>query len=424
VLCCFVFPALQGLAQINKPFEKAFIVAGKDTISGYVHFTKGRTLYRGISFSKSIEAQKERYLPSEISSYYLEESNQLFVSASILSKSKPYDSTFIRVLAIGAVDLYYFRKNNNTSDFWIRKGAEFIELKEGNVQTRTIDGHAFKVGAKPYLKTLEKIFEDCGNDTLTLPYGTPHLLRAIDRYSACRHIPLVKYNESRKSTWRFGVNAGVVSSSLVFSDRNTITRPYQYPSIAPDGRYNLIPLTKTTLTSTALAIGFSSVVYPGSAKHLSVASDITFSSRKWSAERVSLNLAYVQIPLSLRYHFAIRQNFQPILGAGIDFQLCYKSKYNNNAYEWIFSRSTPRSGADTYPDHFPVSMPAFIAKEFKPSFAMPFVALGIESFAAEAGIIAVTYRFEVGGSVTKSPIFNSSVNNHVVTISTTFRKAK
>jgi len=413
----------QAIAQVNSPAEKGYLVtAAGDTLRGFLHYSNVNVLYKKVGFSPSIDGPKTTYEPASANGFYLEKTNQMFMSGKLLPNTT-YKGMFIRVLVAGQIDLLRIPGKSNSS-FIVRKGDTIKKLNAGRKETKTIGNYSYQVDKKPYLADLQQLFADCIKDTLTVKYSGPHLSAAVSRYNSCMKSESKTFAESNKSQWTFGFALSAITSTLNFEDKKTVILPYQYPSGAPTGRYDLTELTKATDSYLSIAAGVTATLYPRGLKNWSFMSEFLLSSRKWKGSRVDVNLGYIQVPVSLRYNFLTSKAMQPVLGIGADLAFCYKSKYNKTSYSWDFHRDSPARSGDTFPAIFDVDMPTFLEKEFNPGMVMPFVSAGLEHHGRSA-IISASYRYEFSGAITRSPLYRTPVTNQVFTVSASFvRKNK
>lgn len=413
-----IFLMSQTSAQVTHPAEKGYVILPHgDTLTGFIYNERNKNLFKKVKFQVSPNAPVREYDPSSAKGFYLADSKQLFISGKFLNKGKfaSIEQVFLKVLVKGPANLYYYV--NRKTRYYVAKGEIVEAIDKGSEVKRQIGNAYYTVETKLYIKMLQTLLSDCLKDTLSFSFTGYELIKVVERYNICKGVPSFK-SRNPKSKVLIGFSAGLLRSALSFEDKNAIVEPYGFPQPAPLGTYDLTPLSKANLNSEAFFGGLSISVYPGSNKHLSLNSQIAYTQRKWSAVPVKLDLKYVEIPVSIAYNFNIRRTVQPIIGVGLNLAVNLNSMKNEQDFTWSFYRKYARRGGDTYPDVMLVTMPVIFAKEFKPTILFPFASAGL-AFNNKRSIISLNYRIGLAGSITKSPVYNSQVTNHVFFINYT-----
>jgi hypothetical protein len=408
----------QTLAQLNHPVEKGYVILPHgDTLTGFIYNERNKNLFKKVRFQVFPNAPVKYYDPSSAKAFYLADSKQLFISGKFLSKGKfaSIEQVFLKVLVKGPANLYF--DVNRKTRYYVTKGEIVEAIDKGSKVKRQIGNAYYTVETKPYEKTLQTLLSDCLKDTLSFSFTSYELIKVIERYNVCKGVPSFKSGNTKSKVF-IGFSAGLLRSALSFEDKNAIVEPYGFPKPAPLGTYDLTPLSKTNLNSGAFFGGLSISVYPGSNKHLSLTSLIAYTQRKWSAIPVKLDLKYIDIPVSIAYNINIRRTVQPVIGVGLNLAVNLNSMKSEEDFTWSFYRKYARRNGDTYPDVMMVPMPVIFAKEFKPTILFPFASAGL-AFNNKRSIISLNYRTGLGGSITKSPLYNSQVTNHLFFINYT-----
>jgi len=419
-------------AQSNSPDQKGFVIMmNGDTLRGLINYVKERDLYRKIGFARSINAPVTIYGPWSIYGYYLEESNQLFLSKFFLAmrtetRNPDSLSVFLRAIVTGPGSLYQGQNRGQKDIYYGIGNGQFLKLDRGKTSRKEMDGVSYNKVEAPFQATLKKIFKDCPVDSAR-GFEEFNLVKAFEDYNRCKNETSINYS-NYKPLLRVGFTIGMSSSSVSFVDENTETKPYGYPSLAYPGKYNLSSLTAEKMKDQSITWG---MVFSLSTKnkHLSWEAQALATSRKYSStsQKLEVKATYLEFPLYLKYNFSIEKRSQLFFIGGVNFALSVHSDFKSDNVDRTFyttplGPSTPlaptittASTAGGYTSSYPVSMPTILGDQFNPSQMRFLGGVGLDSYMknkkrGDGARFTFLYRYEFNGSITNSDIYETKVS--------------
>lgn len=174
---CFIIKFFTVSAQ-NK-FEPGYVVnTQNDTLTGFIEYREWAQNPVEISFKTKLESVAKRYMPADISSFYVHEKK--YVKAGVLadetgkeikvSPEFPFhpileDTVLLLELVPGIKSLYYLKDKNNKEHFYINRNGQmewliFQFYKVKNVQgadATYVDNQTYKAQVYDYLKNCSAI---------------------------------------------------------------------------------------------------------------------------------------------------------------------------------------------------------------------------------------------------------------------------
>ncbi|MEP2669300.1 MAG: hypothetical protein ABJH04_09920 [Cyclobacteriaceae bacterium] len=401
-------------AQYNDPTEKGYIINKKnDTISGEFSYVKARKLFHEVSFKK--EGSESYYIVNadSVKGFYLAAKNQLFVSGKYHAFGVKDDSFRMAIITTGGLIFYTGKGETGKSTFWASKGDTLRELVKVSEKTVNIAGGVYKTKERPYLNVLTKLTGDCLHERPDFELTYFQLKRFGREYSNCKNDRITEY-DLPKPTYLFGLTLGISATPLRFKDQKAIVQPHNYPSLAPEGYYLLESLESEKITASSVFIGASVSILPANNKRVSFGAQINFVNRKWKlpSENLEFNNFYADVSPSMQYNFRLGELFQPYVDFGVNIGWSLSNKFISENVTKTFVRVTQRKLGDTWPDEFPVNLPLLSSSQYKPTFYSPFITLGL-SGAIDKSIISFGYRHGMNATLTKTPLYETSMGYKV-----------
>lgn len=408
---------------INNPEEDGYIVlATRDTVKGYISFIREKELYTRVKFRKNQNEPYQNFGPEAIDYFFLENEGELFVSKRVLGEQHPTvdsvaSSAFVRVMVQGPASLYSYTQNAKPK-YLISNSEMLALLQKGNDRSKNVNGRLYN-SEKPFQRTLRKLLSKCASVSPLLKYNTYDLRSIVTSYNDCSKVPSTKYTP-RKSKTMFGFTLGYLNSNLEFNDQKAIVKPYGYTDSAPYGSYDLDFLLNKNFKNSTFTFGISLTNFTKDNKHLSFNTMINYTNRKWSSDYFSVDVDYLEIPLSINYNFGLNANIQPKLGIGVNLATPISKKMESSDIEWQFYRTKKIiGGGDTWPSMLPVNMPVIFSDQFKPGMITPMINLGID-VKGMTTMLSITFSQGLPASITKSELYKSSVSYQMVTLNYSF----
>ncbi|MEQ9415441.1 MAG: outer membrane beta-barrel protein [Cyclobacteriaceae bacterium] len=403
------FPANSLLAQFNSPVERGFIIGlNNDTVPGEFLYTNSKHLFDEVLFKAKDTAGYYSVSPSDVNGFYLTEKNQLYISGNYYSMTLK-ENNFKMAIILGDISFFMGKDSKGKSNYWVEKNGKFAELLKENEKIVSISGNYYKTKDRPYLKKLIELTDDCSMDRPEFELTYFQLKKFGKNYAKCKGGSINEF-QIPKSIYLFGFTLGLSSTPLDFKDKMAQTLPYNYSSLAPLGYYDLQSLNAASILENNFFIGFSMSILPAWNKRLSFETQLNFVKRSWSLpnEKLSFENFYVDIAPAVQYNFRLGKEIQPFVNLGFNAGLSLSSKFTSTEVTKVFNRITPRRGADTWPDEFPVNLPLLSTAEYKPNLYAPFVTIGVSSVVNKS-ILSFGYRYGANATLTKTALYESSV---------------
>lgn len=406
-----------SFAQYNDPIEKGYIINKEnDTIPGEFSYVKAKELFYEVSFKKEGSDSYSSVSSDSVKGFYLAEKKQLFVSGRYHAFGVKDNAFRMAIVSSGDLIFYTGKGETGRSTFWVSKGDTLRELVKVTNKTVNIEGGVYKTKERPYLKVLTKLTGDCLHDQPDFELTYFQLQKFGREYANCKKQKLVEYDPPRP-IYLFGLTLGVSSTPLQFKDLEAQVQPYNYPSLAPEGHYNLESLVAEKASSSNVFLGASVSILPANNKRVEFGAQINFVNRKWRlpSEKLEFKNFYADVSPSVQYNFRLGELFQPYVDFGVNIGWSLSNKLVSEDVTKTFIRVQERRLGDTWPDEFPVNLPLLASSEYKPTFYSPFITLGF-SGVIDKSIFSFGYRQGLNATLTKTPLYETSMGYKVIFI--------
>ncbi|MFD1188803.1 porin family protein [Pontibacter rugosus] len=282
-------------------------------------------------FKSSANGEEQRLSPNNIAGYGYENDNKAFETKKVTLDGPLGPETqalFLNVLVKGKASLYYYRNTFDAEFYFLQKDTLFEELVDRIIEkTDPTSGTRYQQKDTKYIGLLRYAFFDCKqislNQLQNIKINHSDLTRIITKYNACvAPEETVKTFTNRKD--KAIITAGPVimyaTSTLDFTGDAYITN-------ADFGR------------SSNLGGGvFFNLVLPNLNEKLSLQTELLYIPQKFSAatsrnrvtvsEYYEFDLAYLKLPLQLRYTYP-KGAVRPY--ANVGFVINYALKDTNTA---------------------------------------------------------------------------------------------
>ncbi|MBY0435545.1 MAG: PorT family protein [Cyclobacteriaceae bacterium] len=400
-------------AQVNSPYESGYVVlTSGDTVRGLLKYYSWRDLYSKVEF-KGLTGKEEIYYPGMIRSFYSQRTENLFISSNYIFKRANQDdqrNSFFRVLIEGRGTFYVTQNTRKQNVYYAAVDSELVALRRKAARQFSIEGGVYNKNFSTYATDLKKLFKECYKDSIK-EFNVNRIKRSFVTYNSCKSANYRNYDRKR-ARLKLGYTFGYSSSTLTFKDLNATVKPYQFPALSPVGQYELGGLLGEVPAENSFVFGVT-VTAPTYNKFLTIESQFLVSSRRYqsTSQKFNASATYLEVPLYLKYNVMPRKKLQPFVSAGITFALPIGKSLDSQNVTRVF-------GSGKSLTRFYVPMPSIIQNEYRPAQFRYLLSGGIDWYLINDSKVTFGYRYESGGSITQSPIYETNVT--VNTFSLTF----
>ncbi|PTX10710.1 outer membrane protein with beta-barrel domain [Pontibacter mucosus] len=324
------FTLTLSTAYSQKDFREGYIILKGDTIRGLVDYRGDPKSARVASFKSSPSGEIHTYTSEDISGYGFDKESKLFVSKLIPSS----DSTgsvgqkvFLSILARGRVTLYYYRDTYRENHYYLEKDTLLAELVETTYRkTDPATGRTFVGTNKQYTAVLNTVLSDCQSLTTdqinSVILAHRSLIHIINKYNECLGGNSRSYqHQKEKAKVTLGPVLLYSQAELIFKDEPVLTQMH---------------FQNKKLMGGGLSIN---LVLPELSEKLSLQANLLYIPYKYSdtytttgefsyRHDVALDLAYLKLPLQVRYTYP-KGKFRPFINTGFMVGVAVKADYTN-----------------------------------------------------------------------------------------------
>jgi hypothetical protein len=342
--------ACTSLSFAQGKYEKAdLILSSGDTLKGYIQNKDWKVSPKTINFKKQLSDGSRRYDVSQIRSFYLHDSKELFEAATVaVDKSVSEDrnvntdaivaeSALIKVLLKGEVSLYQYYDVRN--HFFIQQGDE--KMKELIIEKRTTNNNGvtgIQINEK-FKYTLSAVFDDCPslnreiqNSRLT----TKSLMSLFQNYYLCKSKKPV-YAETRTADKvQIGVLAGLSLTKYSISGGRSYQHvPYTSGASPAFGAYLNLVGTRN-FESWSLYNDLLYQAYTVENKEPLVINEGLYN---WEYNTFA-KFAYLKLTSGPRYRFLNTKKVRPFLNGGVSVSVPIEKDAHTIIHRYTTTSST------------------------------------------------------------------------------------
>ena len=342
------------LAQAQTDFRPGYILPPTgDTVRGLVDYRGALRSSRLCQFRPTATAPVTTYRPEELRGYGFAGTKEYRTRLVPLPDSADRPQAprlfYLEVLASGPASLYSRRGRSDATYFYLQKGtAETVPVKELEFHRVAIEVEGRKGirAVNTFRNTLSEAFVDCPDlslEVLRTEYQPEALVHIVERYNACRQPDAKPLRTRKKPSVSLGLLAGAQVSRLTFSE----------------GNYTHGILSSGTGPVAGLALQF---VSPALNDKIMLRLEVLYTQQQYNDEfsypvsylsitaneKVRFKLAYLHIPLVLRYTVRLGR-LQPLAEFGVTasqalnietaHQITYSSLLPNEDWKPAFPES-------------------------------------------------------------------------------------
>ncbi len=227
---CLLFSFFISQLNAQDNFLQGYIVnKDRDTITGVIHFADWEKNPNVIRFRSDPQADEVKYKPSEILAFSV--ADDIYQSAIIEVETSPWDlqhltnyasfsfrtdTVFLRILVSGNKSLYIYKPKIGKDQFYLGQdnGHELLLYKE---YIKVVDGYHNKVENNKYKGQIIYYLQDCPKIqqiVSNIKYAEASLVCVFKDYNSCTGINLDIHEEKSNVTSKWGVFAGISTTSL------------------------------------------------------------------------------------------------------------------------------------------------------------------------------------------------------------------
>ena len=319
--------------QAQADFQPGYVLppAG-DTLRGEVDYRDAHNNAQRCRFRPGPAGAATTYLPAQLRGYGFTARKQyrtLIVPASGASQPAG-EAYFMEILADGPAKLYFLRNGTGYDRFYVVSPTTPLTLLTNGTRYVEVDGTRYQQALPTFRTTLAAALAGCAavqHKLPSLPYTETAIQKAITLYNRCQgSLPTSASAKTNSVRVRIGAVGGVSQSRLTFKD---------------DVRFNGLSLPYYTGPTVGLAFGFE---VPRLSHKLTIQTMALYEQQKCDTEykvaypgsisgerqvRVHLNLAYLRLPLMLRYTYP-RGVVRPMVETGFVLGCALKTE---NSYQ-------------------------------------------------------------------------------------------
>ena len=296
--------------------EGYVLTSTRDTLSGFISDKATEQRVADIRFKKNLtDTQVIRYTPAEVSGFYLQNTNEFFLSQSVDIDKKPVrlgelepdgnqrifkETVFLKLLVKGKANLFFYQDENGKSHYFIQK--DNADIKELGLVKYSVKSGDFGTLAL-YKEQLKKLLGDCPQSKPEgIDFTDSALKKAIQKYNQCMDASVSYTEKKEKLKFAFGFIAGVGAAKGKFNTDDTYSR-------------EITTASGISYTRPVGAIGGISceLIRKSAASRLTVCFDLLYKQQSFSGNaagtgrfdkyEVSLNLSYLQLDYMVKYAF-------------------------------------------------------------------------------------------------------------------------
>jgi hypothetical protein len=343
LLTCLAFSPI--LFAQGKYENAALILTSGDTLKGFIQNKDWKVSPKSILFKTQLSDESVRYDVSQISSFHLHDSNELFESATVavdksISSEQNADVTavipetaLIRVLLKGEVSLYHY--GDTRDHFFVRRGQE--KLTELVVEKKIVnkDGVSGIKITEKFKYTLSAVFDDCPLINAEIQKSrltAKSLMNLFHAYYICK-AQEPSYTETRvNEKIRTGVLAGYSSTSYRITGGQDYMRvEYENGSSPSVGAY-VIFVGSRNFESWSF---YNELLYQAYSINSKEPFTKTSGGTTWDYTNTA-SFSFLKLISGPRYQFPFPTKVRPFLNVG--FSVSFPLK--NDAHTMIHKYST------------------------------------------------------------------------------------